>query len=82
MSSLGLSIISFTQFFFFSAFATMSPPPARRAVDRLRLSMSTCAVVAAQYGQCVTASYQNIHKDACAKEFSLFRECIRQALKQ
>lgn len=41
-----------------------------------------CAELGAAYGQCVLKTYTNISKDACAKEFQLFRACVSANMKK
>jgi NADH dehydrogenase [ubiquinone] 1 alpha subcomplex assembly factor 8 len=59
-------------------FGRMSANASNSPLKRFAVaSVKTCGVQAAEYGQCVLRSYKDVHKDMCAKEFSVFKECLQ-----
>lgn len=53
-----------------------------RPAARLMSASAKCADLGAAYGLCVLKCYTNISKDACAKEFQLFRACVSSHMKK
>jgi NADH dehydrogenase [ubiquinone] 1 alpha subcomplex assembly factor 8 len=51
-----------------------SSPPLKRFATATTV---TCATAAKVYGQCILASYQDVKKDMCQKEFLAFKECVQ-----
>ena len=53
-------------------------PNARLRFVMLILPSSRASLIISQgavYGKCIVANYQNAHKDMCAKEFMLLKDC-------
>ncbi|BFZ62457.1 hypothetical protein YB2330_003551 [Saitoella coloradoensis] len=50
-----------------------------KPLQRLASSISACSAQSAVYGKCVVVQYENIHKNACEKEFLAFKECVTKA---
>ncbi|KAL4073989.1 hypothetical protein J3A83DRAFT_4050125, partial [Scleroderma citrinum] len=55
---------------------TMSTPLKRLAFH----STTTCSVEAAEYGKCILATYTDVRKDSCQREFEKFGQCLRQVV--
>lgn len=53
-----------------------------RPAARLMEASAQCSQLGAAYGECVFKSYNNIAKDACQKEFALFKECVTSKIKR
>jgi hypothetical protein len=53
---------------------------ATKGVRSLAKGITSCSGQAATYGQCITASYQDVHKDMCQKEFQAFKQCVEKAV--
>ena len=51
-----------------------------KGVGLLAQGVATCSTQATAYGQCVTAKYQDVHKDMCAKEFEAFKQCVQKVV--
>lgn len=64
----------------YELFLTMSQKV--RPAARLMNASAKCAELGSAYGQCVLKGYANISKDACAKEFQLFRACVTASMKK
>jgi hypothetical protein len=54
-----------------------SSPPLKRFATAATV---TCATAGKAYGQCILASYQDVKKDMCHKEFLAFKECVQTAV--
>ncbi|KAF8070508.1 hypothetical protein FPV67DRAFT_1024299 [Lyophyllum atratum] len=57
--------------------ATLQQAPLRKLALH---STSTCSSQASVYGKCILASYADVKKDMCSKEFAQFGECLRKAV--
>lgn len=44
-------------------------------------STTTCSAAASEYGKCILATYTDVHKDTCKKEFAKFGACLREAVR-
>ncbi|KAM9911607.1 hypothetical protein OXX59_007267 [Metschnikowia pulcherrima] len=53
-----------------------------RPAARLMEASAQCSQLGAAYGDCVYKSYNNIAKDACQKEFLMFKECVSSKIKR
>lgn len=56
----------------------------RHRTQRLKsypILLVKCSESAARYAACVTKDF-NVRKDACAKEFLVFKECIRKTAQE
>lgn len=53
-----------------------------RPAARLMQASAKCADLGSAYGECVLKTYNNISKDACQKEFVLFKECVMTQMKR
>lgn len=56
----------------------------RRRTQRLKsypILLAKCSETASRYAACVTKDF-NVRKDACAKEFQLFKDCIRKTAQE
>ncbi|KAI0745344.1 hypothetical protein C8Q76DRAFT_28092 [Earliella scabrosa] len=45
-------------------------------------STTTCSAAASAYGKCIVATYTDVHKDSCKKEFAAFGACMRNAVNE
>ncbi|KAI7884334.1 hypothetical protein K492DRAFT_174244 [Lichtheimia hyalospora FSU 10163] len=59
----------------------MSSKPAK-GVALLAQGVASCSSQATMYGKCITARYQDVHKDMCVKEFEAFRSCVQRTIKK
>lgn len=64
---------------FFVLAKDMSSKPAK-GVALLAQGVMSCSSQATVYGKCITARYQDVHKDMCVKEFEAFRSCVQRAV--
>lgn len=53
-----------------------------RPAAKLMQASAQCAELGAAYGNCVLATYNNMNKDSCKKEFDAFRSCVSKSLKR
>lgn len=53
-----------------------------RPAARLMQAGAQCAELGAAYGNCVLATYNNMNKDTCKKEFDAFRSCVSANMKR
>lgn len=62
--------------------ATAKCSPEVCAIASHNLKLQTNLVQGAVYGKCIAANYQNAHRDMCAKEFMLLKDCylVRDSL--
>ncbi|KAJ1338278.1 NADH dehydrogenase [ubiquinone] 1 alpha subcomplex assembly factor 8 [Microdochium nivale] len=60
------------------------PPSVKpvRPIQKFATAVSQCGAEAAVYGKCIVADYNSVHKDQCAKEFMLLKECYLKAAKK
>ncbi|KAF9057810.1 hypothetical protein BJ165DRAFT_1333846 [Panaeolus papilionaceus] len=57
-------------------------PAAQRPIQRLAVATTkTCAGEASAYGKCIVASYTDISKEACKREFEKFKACVTEAVR-
>ncbi|KAJ5901873.1 hypothetical protein N7495_002401 [Penicillium taxi] len=57
--------------------------PARtRPVEKFAKATAQCSTEAAVYGKCIFAEYNSVHKDMCAKEFMILKDCYLAASKK
>ncbi|KAK1836221.1 hypothetical protein QBC39DRAFT_339135 [Podospora conica] len=56
-------------------------PPKPRPIQRFAAAVSKCSPSAVEYGKCVVADYNSVHKDKCAKEFLKLKDCYLAASK-
>ncbi|KAI5789741.1 hypothetical protein DFH27DRAFT_209933 [Peziza echinospora] len=55
------------------------PPPTRttiRPLERFAKSVAKCTPQASEYGKCIVADYNNVHKDKCLAQFMRLKECV------
>ncbi|KAI5455103.1 hypothetical protein NCC49_002374 [Naganishia albida] len=50
------------------------------ALKRLAGASKACAVQSLAYGKCVGASYLDVSKGMCEKEFQAFKECVQKQM--
>ncbi|KAL1836400.1 hypothetical protein VTJ49DRAFT_5181 [Mycothermus thermophilus] len=55
--------------------------PKTRPIQRFAQAVSKCSVPAAEYGRCIMADYNFVHKDKCVKEFMKLKDCYLAAAK-
>ncbi|KAI6134488.1 hypothetical protein EDD17DRAFT_1492649 [Pisolithus thermaeus] len=59
--------------------------PSDKVVTPLRRlaihSTTTCSAEATAYGKCILATYADVRKDVCKREFEKFGQCLRQAVR-
>jgi hypothetical protein len=55
---------------------------ARARLAKYPLLLAECAPQAAQYGKCVGDNLDDVRKHQCAKEFSVFMDCIKASAKK
>ncbi|KAF1807290.1 hypothetical protein V8B55DRAFT_1464352 [Mucor lusitanicus] len=53
-----------------------------RGVPVIAKGVASCPAQAAAYGKCIAASYKDVQKDMCQKEFLAFKQCVQQAIKK
>jgi hypothetical protein len=53
-----------------------------RPIQKFAAGVSQCGPQAAEYGKCVVADYNSVHKDQCAKEFMKLKDCFLVAMKK
>lgn len=53
---------------------------ATRGVPVIAKGVASCPAQAAAYGKCIAASYKDVQKDMCQKEFLAFKQCVQQAV--
>ncbi|KAI8978517.1 hypothetical protein BDB01DRAFT_800258 [Pilobolus umbonatus] len=51
-----------------------------KGINKLATGVVSCPAQATAYGKCVAASYKDVHKDMCQKEFMAFKQCVQQAV--
>ncbi|KAJ9106363.1 hypothetical protein QFC21_001509 [Naganishia friedmannii] len=47
------------------------------ALKRLASASKSCSVPSLAYGKCIGASYLDVSKGMCEKEFQAFKECVQ-----
>ncbi|GHJ88501.1 hypothetical protein NliqN6_4903 [Naganishia liquefaciens] len=50
------------------------------ALKRLAKASKSCASQSLAYGKCVGASYLDVSKGMCEKEFQAFKQCVQQQM--
>ncbi|WPH00027.1 Hypothetical protein R9X50_00285000 [Acrodontium crateriforme] len=56
-------------------------PTRTRPIEKFAEAIAKCSPEGAVYGKCISANYQNVHKDMCAKEFMLLKDCYLASLR-
>jgi len=54
-------------------------PGRTRPIEKFAEATAKCSPEGAVYGKCIAMSYQNAHKDMCAKEFMMLKDCYLKA---
>lgn len=60
--------------------STLSDMKAAKGVPVIAKGVASCPAQAAAYGRCIAASYKDVQKDMCQKEFVAFKQCVQQAV--
>ncbi|KAF9566709.1 hypothetical protein CPC08DRAFT_79238 [Agrocybe pediades] len=61
----------------------MNPAKQQAPLKRLALhTTTTCAAQAKSYAECIVASYTDVSKDLCKAQFTVFKDCIRNAMRK
>lgn len=51
-----------------------------KGITVLAKGVASCPAQATAYGQCIAASYKDVQKDMCKKEFDAFKSCVQQVV--
>ncbi|KJX96737.1 hypothetical protein TI39_contig603g00012 [Zymoseptoria brevis] len=57
-------------------------PGRTRPIEKFATATAKCTTEGAVYGKCVAASYQNVKKDMCAREFMMLKDCYLAAARK
>ncbi|KAH7136104.1 hypothetical protein B0J11DRAFT_519958 [Dendryphion nanum] len=57
-------------------------PGRTRPIDKLAAAAAKCSKESSNYGKCIFADYNNVHKDMCMTEFLKLKECYITAYKK
>ncbi|KAI8992080.1 hypothetical protein BDF20DRAFT_812789 [Mycotypha africana] len=50
-------------------------------IQQLAKGVSSCSMQATAYGQCILASYKDVHVNMCQSEFQAFKDCVQRSVK-
>jgi len=53
-----------------------------RPIQKFAQAAAKCSGEAAEYGKCIVADYNAVHKDKCLKEFMRLKDCYVLASKK
>ncbi|TKA79454.1 hypothetical protein B0A55_04222 [Friedmanniomyces simplex] len=54
-------------------------PGRTRPIENFAQAAAKCSAEGAVYGKCISANYQNVSKDMCAREFMVLKDCYLKA---
>lgn len=55
--------------------------PAQRLI-KYSASFAQCSAFASAYAKCIVSNTENLKKDDCLKEFTLFKDCVKNAVQK